>query len=46
MSIKHQQTVPADLEVHPRPSEREIYLKPASQTHRERPSAAGGGFDE
>ncbi len=43
---KHQQMTPTDLAHHPRPAEREIYRKPASQTHRERPALLSEGGSE
>ena len=46
MTMKHQQMIPSDLSHHPRPGEREIYIKAGSMTHRERPNANGGEIDE
>ncbi|MEG0742448.1 MAG: hypothetical protein RSB91_11535 [Clostridia bacterium] len=34
--MQHQQLIPADMAVHPRPAEREIYRKPLSTGHLER----------
>lgn len=46
MTMKHQQMIPSDLSHHPRPGEREIYIKAGSSTHRERPDLLGGHPDE
>jgi|GEM_PF-3297593 len=42
MDNARQQLMPADLEYHPSPGEREIYLKTACTGHQERPAAAMG----
>ncbi|MDD3336013.1 MAG: hypothetical protein PHI98_10925 [Eubacteriales bacterium] len=36
MQHSHQQFIPNDLQPRPRPSDREIYLRPASTAHLER----------
>ncbi|MEG0270648.1 MAG: hypothetical protein RR821_10415 [Clostridia bacterium] len=46
MQSKHQQMIPADMQPHPRPGEREIFVKTASQTHLERPLCAEGRSNE
>lgn len=46
MTRKHQQMIPSDLSHHPRPGEREIYIKTGSLTHYERPKELGGNADE
>ncbi|MEA5014740.1 MAG: hypothetical protein VB099_09295 [Candidatus Limiplasma sp.] len=43
MEPPRQSIPPPAIDPQPRPADREIYHKPASTTHRERPQAASGG---